>query len=134
MTENEKIAKTIEVFEEPSKHIKCVHKCENGVGFLKYSQYLVMAFETAIDGLKELQQYRSIGTVSECREAMEKQRAKKSKHDGCFDNEGIWHERNGVNGKPYELCPNCGTNLCCEMPNDRKPHYCEKCGQKLKLN
>ena len=29
--------------------------------------------------LQEIQQYRSIGTVEQCREAMEKQRAKKSK-------------------------------------------------------
>ena len=37
------------------------------------------ALDVAKTALKEIQQYRSIGTVEECREAMEKQRAKKSK-------------------------------------------------------
>ncbi len=31
----------------------------------------------AVKALEELEQYRSIGTVSECRDAVEKQRAKK---------------------------------------------------------
>lgn len=64
-------------------------------------------------------------------QALEKQIPKKPAHDGCFDSEGIWHEWNGVNGRPYDLCPNCNTNLCCEMPYDNKPKYCKHCGQKL---
>lgn len=64
-------------------------------------------------------------------QALEKQIAKKPVHDGCLDNKGIWHEWNGVNGRPYDLCPNCNTNLCCEMPYDNKPKYCKHCGQKL---
>ena len=63
--------------------------------------------------------------------ALEKQIPKKPVHDGCFDSEGIWHEWNGVNGRPYDLCPKCNTNLCCEMPYDNKPKYCKHCGQKL---
>lgn len=63
--------------------------------------------------------------------ALEKQIPKKPKHEGCYDADGVWHEWNGVNGKPYELCPNCETNLCCEMPYDKKPKYCKNCGQKL---
>ena len=34
------------------------------------------AIDTAIEALKEVQQYREIGTVEECREAVEKQKAK----------------------------------------------------------
>lgn len=34
------------------------------------------AFDIAVDALKEIQKYRAIGTVEECREAMEKQKAK----------------------------------------------------------
>lgn len=64
-------------------------------------------------------------------QTLEKQIPKKPKHNGVFDEKGVWHEWNGVNGRPYELCPNCGTNLCCEMPYDRKPKYCSNCGQKL---
>lgn len=64
-------------------------------------------------------------------QALEKQIPKKPVHDGCFDSEGMWHEWNGINGRPYDLCPNCNTNLCCEMHYDNKPKYCKHCGQKL---
>ena len=63
--------------------------------------------------------------------ALEKQIPKKYVHDGCFDSDGIQHEWSGVNGRPYDLCPNCNTNLCCEMPYDNKPKYCKHCGQRL---
>lgn len=63
--------------------------------------------------------------------ALEKQIPKKPVHDGCFDSEGVWHEWKGVNGRAYDLCPNCNTNLCCEMPYDNKPKYCKHCGQRL---
>ena len=64
-------------------------------------------------------------------QALEKQMPKKPVHDGCYDKNGIWHEWNGINGKPYELCPDCRTNLCCEMPYEKKPNFCDNCGQKL---
>ena len=64
-------------------------------------------------------------------QALEKQIPKKPVHDGCLDNDGVWHEWKGVNGRPYDLCPNCNTNLCCEMPYDNKPNYCSKCGCRL---
>lgn len=35
------------------------------------------AIDTAIKALEEIQQYRETGTVKECREAVEKQKAKK---------------------------------------------------------
>ena len=60
-------------------------------------------------------------------QALEKQIPKKPVHDGCFDSKGMWHEWNGINGRPYDLCPNCNTNLCCEMPWDSKPNYWSKC-------
>lgn len=66
--------------------------------------------------------------IRRCKWALKKQIPKKPVHDGCFDNEGMRHEWNGVNGRPYDLCPNCNTNLCCEMPCDSKPNYCSKCG------
>lgn len=37
------------------------------------------AFDVAIEALKEVQKYREIGTVEECREAVEKQKPKKAK-------------------------------------------------------
>lgn len=72
-----------------------------------------------------------IESVKTAIQALEKQIPKKAVHDGCFDSKGMWHEWNGVNGRPYDLCPNCNTNLCCEMPYDNKPNYCSKCGCRL---
>lgn len=89
------------------------------------------ACDVAIKALKEIQKYREIGTVEVCRMAVRKQTARRALHPGCYDKDGIWHEWNGINGKPYELCPSCGVNLCCEMPLDIKPKYCKNCGQKL---
>lgn len=68
---------------------------------------------------------RAIGTPEECREIM---------HQGCFDNKGVWHTWNGINGVPYDLCPNCETNLCTDglFGRDKKiMKYCENCGQAL---
>lgn len=70
-------------------------------------------------------------TFNSLLEAREKQTAKRALHQGCYDKNGEWHEWNGINGKPYELCPSCRVNLCCEMPLDIKPKYCKNCGQKL---
>lgn len=89
------------------------------------------AFSVAIKALEEVQQYRKIGTPEECRAAVEKQTAKRALHQGCYDKNGEWHEWNGINGKPYELCPSCRVNLCCETSLDIKPKYCKNCGQKL---
>ena len=64
------------------------------------------AFEEAIKALEEIQQYRTIGTVEECRAAVEKQTA---------------ISRKIIEGKYF--CPKCH-NL---MPY---PGYCG-CGQKV---
>lgn len=127
MTEN-KIKNAIEVFEKPSKHIKGVHKCENGMEFLTYSQYLVSAFETAIEGLKELEQYRAIGTPEECRAAAEKQKTKRAdlSVDGHSDGDmvcgtyecpycGEYYE---LGYDEYEYCPNCGQHMKIDLEGD----------------
>ena len=70
----------------------------------------------------------------ENRSAIEKQIPKKITHPGCYDNEGVWHTWNGIDGVPYDLCPNCETNLCTDgvFGRDKKRmKYCENCGQKL---
>ena len=69
----------------------------------------------AIKALKEIQQYREIGTVEECREAVEKQKAKKS-----ID----YDEDLG-----YFKCPSCGCVIMADEFLDHK--YCLNCGQKL---
>lgn len=66
--------------------------------------------------------------------ALEKQIPKKPKQSGVTDNEGIFHPTNGINGVPYDLCPNCETNLCTDGYFGRSKdgfNYCENCGQKL---
>lgn len=68
--------------------------------------------EMAIKALEEIQQYRVIGTVDECRDAMEKQKEKKPvKFDSC-----------GNKTEEYR-CAVCHEIVC------RK--YCDYCGQKL---
>ena len=70
------------------------------------------AIEEAIEALKEVQQYRDIGTVEECREAVEKQKPKKP----VLRND---------NGKLRKSCPVCG---CFFSPLSRS---CPKCGQAI---
>lgn len=76
--------------------------------------------EEAKSILEELERYRSIGTVEECREAVEKQRAKKPKSINKVDEETVYME-----------CDNCG--LTTVLYRGMKPDYCPKCGQGLNL-
>ena len=42
---------------------------------------------------------------------------------------------NGTDGVPYDLCPNCGSNLCTSgFLARKKMKYCENCGQRLDWN
>ena len=70
----------------------------------------------AIEALEEIQQYRAIGTVEECRKAVEKQKAKKPEAiDQDFD---------------YYKCPVCGEYIwATDNINDHK--YCLNCGQAI---
>lgn len=75
----------------------------------------------AIEALKEIQQYREIGTVEECYEAVEKQKAERIEYEtnAVFSN-GFSHYRIGK-------CPICDNRY---NSNDEIA-YCSKCGQKL---
>lgn len=79
------------------------------------------AFDIAISALKEIQQYRAIGTLEECREAVEKQTPKKCIKDSCPDH-------------THYKCPSCGkiqktkyddSTFGCILNN------CSNCGQAL---
>ena len=74
--------------------------------------------DIAISALKEVQQYRKIGSVEECREAVEKQKAKNPEViDRDFD---------------YYKCPVCGEYIwATDNINDHK--YCLNCGQAVTL-
>ena len=77
-------------------------------------------YEFVINSLEEIQQYRAIGTVEECREAREKQWAKKVSNRELIKD---------FNGNPYAVrgdCPNCG-----KIGLLSDTDYCNACGQKL---
>lgn len=95
-------------------------KLEGGIEIAGNPRRIAKFFEAldmAISALKEIQQYREIGTVEECREAREKQKPKKiiirdwnpTKCPTCG------HELSTSLGDGYykhptflERCPNCG--------------------------
>lgn len=76
-----------------------------------------LALTEAVKALTEIQQYRAIGTVEECREARERQRAKKVviSHNGCVKD----------NGKAF--CPNCGLDI----HGKGMVGHCFRCGQAI---
>ena len=82
------------------------------------------AYKIAISALKELQQYREIGTVEECREAVERQKPKMPDYegDGYADGEMVYDTW---------ICPNCGKKY--EVDYDDYKH-CPNCGQAIDEN
>lgn len=107
MTENEAL-----------EYLKSSKRKSNMLGILPGSDI----GNSIIKALEEVQQYRAIGTVEECRAAMEKQTAKK----------GIREEiKKGYNrGMHHYYCP-----VCYEKGDLRNKCnvglYCRECGQKL---
>ena len=78
-----------------------------------------IAIEVAIKALEEVEQYRAIGTPEECREAVEKQKAKKPP---VVNRPSIFVK--------VPVCPNCSTQEHYQ-PLYGKTKYCSNCGQKL---
>lgn len=81
----------------------------------------IQGYEMAIKALEEVQQYRQIGTVEECRESAEKQTAKKPDYegDGFSDGQLVYDTW---------ICPCCGKHY--EVDCDRY-YYCQNCGQHI---
>ena len=73
--------------------------------------------------------YKSIGTVEECREAMEKQKPQKPedslKIKPVIDYNGAYVDADTT---VYLLCPNCGEMVGIEDNCDR---FCHECGQAI---
>ena len=88
--------------------------------------------EMAISALKELQQYRKIGTVEECREAVEKQKPKAPKDSlkikPVIDENGAYVDADVT---VYLLCPNCGEMVGIDENVDK---FCRECGQAIDEN
>ena len=87
---------------------------------------------TAISALKEVQQYRAIGTVEECREAVEKRKPKKPKDslkiNPVIDGNGAYVDADMT---VYLLCPNCGEMIGIDESCDK---FCRECGQAIDEN
>lgn len=100
MTENEAIERIIG---SACSSGKCYDACLYGEGNCEY--------DAAIIALKEVQRYREIGTVEECREAVKKQKPKKP-HRNYKKFSGLWCKCGWYLGQKQCLdikyCPNCG--------------------------
>lgn len=81
----------------------------------------IEAIKIAIKALEEVQQYRQVGTVDECREAVEKQTPKEPDYEG----DGYW---NGQLVYDTWICPSCGKDYEVDCDNY---DCCPKCGQKI---
>lgn len=100
--------------------IKRIKECRNTPNFQPYI-YMNEALNMAIQALEEVQQYRKIGTVDECREAMEKQTSKEPDYEGDGYSNGqlvydTWvcpccEQRYEVDYDNYEYCPKCGQHI-----------------------
>lgn len=101
MTENEVLIKT------PEEAIETIKSNMPTSGY----QMLRESLDMAIEALKEIQQYHEIGTVKECREAVEKQKPKKP-HRNYKKFSGLWCKCGWYLGQKQCLdikyCPNCG--------------------------
>lgn len=126
MTENESIEKLhayLECESRRAKIVSCNESCDDCE--LCYMQGTgaehITSVKTAIKALEEVQQYHQIGTVEECREAVEKQTAKKPDYegDGFSDGQLVYDTW---------ICPCCGKHY--EVDCDRY-YYCQNCGQHI---
>ena len=82
------------------------------------------SLEMAMRDMEEIQQYREIGTVEECREAAEKQTPK------APDYEGDGYDDKGELIYDTWICPSCAKKY--EVDYDDYKH-CPECGQRLDI-
>lgn len=113
MTENEAVENLQDMYDVASCRIK--NGDTRGVIYIPPDK--MDSFIVAITALKEIQQYREIGTVEECREAVEKQKPKKPL--GGVD----------IAGNEYMIC-----SYCSDIVEDGgwRADYCPDCGQAIK--
>lgn len=85
-----------------------------------YKAYI--ADELAIKAMGEVQEYMTIGTLEEVREAVEKQKEKKPKEQSSTE-------------KTHYKCPDCGYIMMIKYEDGyrlgNQPDYCERCGQHI---
>ena len=110
-------------------------KLEGGLeitGKVKRVADFFAGLDMAISALKEIQQYREIGTVEECREAVEKQKAKKP--DIYTDTRNMVDLHGNVYAEQANvyLCPTCESFI--GYVENNIFHYCPVCGQAIDEN
>ena len=88
--------------------------------------------DIAISALKEIQQYREIGTVEECRKAVEKQKAKKPDIYTDTRNMVDLHGNVYTEQANVYLCPTCESFI--GYVENNIFHYCPVCGQAIDEN
>ena len=118
MTENEELKIAIHclgVQAEQEVCEECMVYEESGIACRE-------AARTAISALKEIQQYREIGTVEECRKAVEKQKSKSPTL------EGDGYDEDGEMIYDTWICPSCGKDY--EIDYDDY-EFCPNCGQRI---
>ena len=97
--------------ENESLKIMLAYKLGRGCKPHYSDEEIEKAFDTAISALQEIRRYREIGTVEECREAVEKQKPKKP-HRNYKKFSGLWCKCGWYLGQKQCLdikyCPNCG--------------------------
>ena len=76
-----------------------------------YTGAEINALNLAVQALAEIQRYRTIGTVDECRAAVEKQKEKKSNYDDYHLAGYRCPDCNNVNPWGYKHCKHCGQKL-----------------------
>ena len=101
--------------------LKELNKC---IGECVYFGCDGAAMHMAILALNEIQQYRAIGTVEECREARERKRGKKPiiLSEQSAESEGKLYIAK------YYKCPNCGNTSTYFVG---QPNNSNNCGQSL---
>lgn len=103
--------------ENESLKIMLAYKLGRGCKPHYSDEEIEKAFDTAISALQEIQQYRAIGTVEECREAVEKRKPKKPR-DIEYD-------------YSYFICPTCGEGIYVS-DNFESHKFCLNCGQAIR--
>ena len=134
MTEN-KAVELLRSMQNPKQdyaNVVCAPAFCTGFRFV-YPEPEDYAIEEAIKALEEIQQYRKIGTVEECRrEAVEKQKAKKP--DIYTDTRNMVDLHGNVYAEQANvyLCPTCESFI--GYAGNDIFHYCPVCGQAIDEN
>lgn len=134
MTENEAI--------ERLKCMRLFMQINDKASESKFLEEDYIANKMAIKALEEIQQYRAIGAVEECREARERHRAKKpilcmNEVSGMFVDYADGHGEYKTQMNNWWRCPCCnevvGQRVIVHkhIHDQRKKNFCEKCGQAI---